>query len=290
MINAKTVTEIKKGNGIDGLLRDITPGRVEDERTVGVIGESKFRDLLDIFEIHLETVPKQKYADRLNSYVLTPSEINTLLQSTSIYETRSMYGWRAGSFLDILIQNSFKAGYNDFTLNIANLPTIHGLTGGLEGKRSRKLALNIEGDVYSHVACNSRHLKLSFFGDVVARHVCDGIKDSTVIAHSHVASYFASDAKNSTFILHGECDSEPGGTLGIGSKRCTFKTTNEQTLSKLIAEVPEFVMTGPQYPTSQYQQLPWSYTRNKIVYIHPDGKEETVKEMNRLWQVKQLFK
>ena len=282
------VSEIKKGNGIDGLLRDITPGRVEDERTVGVIGESRFRDLLDIFEgylgsMHSEPYTKRQYTNRLSSYVLTPLEINALLQSTSLYETNKAYCWQTGRFLEVLIQNSFKAGYNDFTLTVGNFPEMYGLATGLEGKRSRKLVLNIEGDVSSHIAFNSRHLEISFFGDVISWHGCEGIRDSTVIAHGYVASYFGYDAKNSTFILHGE--SEQGGFAGGGSEKCTFKTTNEQTLSNLIADVPEFVMMGPDYP-----EIPWSYTRNKIVYIHPDGKEETVKEMNRLWQVKQLFK
>ena len=250
-------SEIKKGKGINDVVRGITPGRVEDERRVEVVDENEFSELMDkCFKFvdddnYRHLYDPDKLRASLRGYVLTPSQINYFLQATIELESCKGYAHSVCRFMRPLIQNSYDAGHNGFTLNTKDLPLIGSVGWSLKGTEDRLLMLGVEGDAGNILGLGARHACFTLNGN-------------------YVGDNLGSTAFYSTFILNVE---DTGKDSGFVAGDCTFKTPNREVLSKLIDSVSRvdgdiFGKRKPSY--------------NKIIFIHPDGTEETVRNYAKL--------
>ena len=245
----QNLSEIKKGKGIDDVVRGISPGRVEDERLVEVVGERRFADLLERFGAYV-TSWKLDRLPREEDIVLSPSEINELLQATVQYENSEDYLFLGSVFLNHLIKYSYENGNNGFRLDTTNLLPLTKLGNNLHGERGNRLKLVIDGNVGNYLCEGVSYMVLSVKGDVKYRG-CHNMKHSRVTIDGNVGQEFAKEARNSIFMLNGEA----GVCCGEGATGCTFYTTNGMTRERLRV---------------------FAARRNRVVYIRPDGKKEQV--------------
>ena len=241
--------EIKKGKGIDGVIRDITPGRIEDEKKVQVVGGNAFPRIMENFVLCLNS--HVNFVDESTAgEVLTPPQINAFLQMTAVHEDHSNYHQYAGIFVSSLIQRSYDAGNNGFTLNTQNLNDLVCLAGQLKGTGSRPLMLTVEGAVGKECALYASHIDMTIKGDANFG-LPDFSTDSVFTFHGYVSGFVDMVGINYS---------------GIGSRNCTYKTPDIQTLKSLINIVK-----------SEYREENQILnTCNKIVFIRPDGREKTV--------------
>ena len=225
------------------MLRGIVPGRLEEERKLEVVGNTEFSDLMKRYEEFLFHAGNHT-AELIGNVVMTPSEIDQFLQATVQYERHTYYR-ETWHFADRLIQNSYGAGHNDFVIRTHILSEINHLLYYRSKNADRPLRVTIDGPVGHSLAQYTTGLDITVIGDA--------------------GKGLAYQARDSVFTLYGdivEC--------GFSSVNCIFKTPNKRTLKKLIGSVSK---TTLQWLMTEVKHHP---SRNKIIYIRPDGKEKLV--------------
>jgi len=177
--------------------------QLDEVRRVQTVG-TDFSELLRKYEEKLND-PSLHHEDLTE--VLTPSEINSFLQTTQQFGDHKYYFWKTGKILSTLLQSSYNQGYNHFNLETNNLSKISGI-GHLIGKEENHLVLSVQGDV----------------GNVGRR-----IQYSIFTINGVVEGGFGAHALNSTFIFNGP----NRGDLGFGAEDCTFKTPIWDNIQKM---------------------------------------------------------
>ena len=238
-------SEIKKGKGIDDVVRGITPGRVENERLIEQVGPC-FGDIMERMRMFLDDssdmyqqrkggniVECGGYADGL---VLTPSQIEAFLKSTVVYETHNNY--RYGSFfINRLIQNSYGAGNNGFVLVDCEPGFgLYGLPQNLKGEKGRLMKIDHNGRL----------------AEKLTGTLCEHVE---LVIHGRATKYIAQAGRNSTFVFMKGYES----ACGDNSEDCRFMTPHEPTLRKLIEDIPKT------------RNLRGGPSGNSIVFMKSDG-------------------
>ncbi|MBI4980397.1 hypothetical protein HZC30_02445 [Candidatus Woesearchaeota archaeon] len=149
---------MKKGTGIDDLVRDYVPERVEEKpKAISPVGDrltplyQKYRQVLELVEPKYDYYPplsRKRYLDAELSFVtevLTPAEVDGFFQSVALFEDRESYPNIIISFLSKLIQNSYHAGYNNFSLHLDGLKPMRYLCCGLRGTPENPLSVSLFG-------------------------------------------------------------------------------------------------------------------------------------------------
>ncbi len=233
--------EIRKRKGIDSLVSGYTPGKVEEKKETCVVGEC---DYLKLFKKYINTQPLYPYLKLLlsmGSYtervkyideILTPSEICSFVNLIEVHP----HGC-SGLFISRLIQNSYDAGYNDFSLNTQNLKLEY-LGAELCGSKNKKISLSIEGDAGYECGLNAKHIHLTLHGDA--------------------GTYLGHRAVRSIFTIHGLIQRP----FGYASSGCVFRTSNKKTLRELTNKV--------------WTRRDGKSSGTTVALIHPDGMEEVM--------------
>ncbi|MBI4453216.1 hypothetical protein HY636_01080 [Candidatus Woesearchaeota archaeon] len=229
-------------DGLDDLIRGYTARRPDERKEIEVVGEHKFGEVLRKYERCLEMNAEYKLEDPAKAYdyikenvkeVLTPADINAFLQATIIYEDNKWYSRRTGEFISQLIQNSYEAGYNNFILNTTKSIIYLGLE--LKGCPERRISVYIDGD--TGIFCGEKASYSSF------------------IINGNMDGGGCTLANNSAFTINGTIVQN---LFGHNATSCIFKTSNKETLGKLI----------------DYAGID---SKNKYYFIHPDGTEELMR-------------
>ena len=251
----QTTTEIKKGKGIDGLLRGITPGNLETERKVEVVGENNFSELLNFYGMALTAgrPPAALYEIlEINNIqtVLDPASINAVLQATVQYEACQYYPSQTSSVVNELIRRSYAAGNQKFILNTRGLPDMPGLASLLVSVKERQIMLDVYGNVGPLFG------KKSLF--------------SVLNVHGVAGDKLGWAARNTEFSV----TEGLGEQSGFYARDCTFKTPNEEVLEKFVESVAP-VMYCKFNDFLEETNIP---SRNRIIFINSDRTEEVVKD------------
>jgi len=205
-------TEIQTGKGIEGL---VSASQVEEERHI----EASEHDLSQLHKryVQLLDVPMwNHYCFYVPlEFILTPDQINTFLQQTIPYENHPKYPDNTGRFITQLIQNSYIAGMNDFTLNTTALKELHRAVYRIKGPQTKPLKLTIIGNAGALFGFESINLLVNITGN----------SGSALGGHS----------SESTFNIQGLA----GRGCGEMAFHSTFKTPNETSLQQMLKSVPD---------------------------------------------------
>ena len=243
-------TAITKKKGIDSLVSGYTPGKVEEKKEMTVRGENNFHQLYGSFEEFISG-PCSLFADQLSdelnrslSYqILSPSEINTFLSGMIQFENLPFYKMHAAFFISKLIQDSYEAGNNDFTIDATILSEMSHLGSHLKGKEDAPLRTTIRGDGLRYLGANSRYTKIRYEGNADLGFGASA-ENCKFILQGDAGSYFALNASDSIFTIN-------GSIIDVATPHhCTFKTDNKETLERLKEIIP---------------------VHNKIIYIDKEG-------------------
>lgn len=228
--------EIKKGSGsIDDVIRGYAAQspeeRLEEKTTGGNILDGVMRKYEEVLEKEYNTGELDDYLKSITD-ILTPHQINSFLQATISKEQHENYQENTGHFISRLIQNSYNAGHNDFTLNTTNLKPIHLIGFKLKGKSRNKIRITTRGNAGDQWGQQSENCEYNIQGNT---------------------EQIAALSRNCECNIQGNII-EP---CGWGSQHSTYKTNIPETLEKMKRTVPK---------------------GNRIIFIHPDGTEETVRK------------
>jgi hypothetical protein len=250
----QTDTEIRKGkNGIEDVIGSHRGQGIDVEKTAIEL-PPEFEELFSRYEKVLQTGygPAQhsmllefvhEQVSEMVPSVLDPAGIDLFLKASVKYENTEHYTYLTAVVANVLIQNSYNAGHNDFELNLQNMPPMHALGAMLEGKAEKSLRITINGDTEDMCLWAAKHVKAEVTGNA------DCMLGIAV-------SY-------STITIRGKA----GHESGYLAKYSTFKTTDEKTLAVLEKHVPRFT-----------EGTDWGPSSNVVIRIHPDGREEVVKD------------
>ncbi len=234
--------EVKRKKGIDHLVSGYSPGKVEEEKENTIEGSLGLSELqtkycLLMGSLRGEDFVQGKTMPHINEE-LSSSMINAFLLFTTKYEYHRNYESFTGEFVARLLQNSFKAGYNNFSLNIARTPHLRHMNY-FRGDEGNPLCLTINGS--QDLCCGNfvEYIDITFNGRT---NIC------------------AVRARLSTFTFHGMVSG-----VGLSSYCCNFNTTNRLALDRLIHGIPR--KDGKGLPSG-----------NKITLIHENGEKEVVRD------------
>ncbi len=174
---------------------------------------------------------------RFATTILSPEQINALLQRGVTYDKDEIHYCLFMYFTNRMIQNSYNAGHNGFTLNTRSLSKEQSdLCSELVGNQlANPLVIKVEGDGGHTFAYNikSAIVELNGNASACARYAWNSqfkIKGnvSGVFAKNSVNSGFevygnveqcGAESENSVFVVHGDV----GGACGFTSKNSSFE-------------------------------------------------------------------
>ncbi|MBI2669411.1 hypothetical protein HYX14_06230 [Candidatus Woesearchaeota archaeon] len=266
---------IRRGGGLDDVLCGMKPQQPETERHLEPVGEQPFSALLDRYKAFLDD-KENDYSEqeRYNTIayltdILNPEHINAFLQSTVIHGNHEKYKWRTGLFLSRLLQNSYNAGNNDFSLNTTSIEPFCSLGTLLKGTKRKPITLTINGDVGGQCGSMSTHGIYTINGDVgsscgdysinVTYTIIGNVgidcgwmsKHGIYMITGDVGETCGSLSKDGTYTINGNV----GDGCGLESTNGTYKTPHQHIAEKLKQNISK---------------------KNTIIYLTPEGREEVI--------------
>lgn len=175
-------TVIKKSTGLDDLLHHYYPQRHDEPKPLETsYGESDSNPIFELYQQLTGTMPttfldtiaflnnpehltrvKQKIAEIRE--VMPPERIDLMAELFSRLNDGDCLG---GLFVSQLLQNSYNARYNDFTITSTNQSPLSMLAHGLRGRQDRFLKLNLVGPVGDHIGYSCRYVLFSIVTDPI---------------------------------------------------------------------------------------------------------------------------
>ncbi|MBI4453217.1 hypothetical protein HY636_01085 [Candidatus Woesearchaeota archaeon] len=241
-------------DGLDDLIRGYTARKPDERKEIKVVGEHTTQ-IIKVLKEFCEALKLDKgtyylgkfreYLDKTLTDVLTPTDINALFQ-IMLYEAEDepKEKWyndstseRIGLFTAKLIQLSYNDGNNDFVLITKNSPRIIVYIGyNLRGNKERLIKIKIQGDI-ADLCHNSSYCEVDVDGDLLYDRVGENRPNYCIFTFKgKIPDYNDNLVRSSSNI---------------------YKTTNKETLAKLILKVLHD-------------------THSQVVFINPDGIEEAV--------------
>ena len=196
----------------DDFLAGYKPTQLEEVRKVKSINND-FSELLEKYKLALEHNSIWALEQETNN-ILSPVEINSFLQATRQYGDHKDYSWKTGFFLSHLILNSYRVGYNHFTLQTESLPLISGIGENIGGVKANPLSIFVQGNTGFFYGRHARYASFS----------CNGA----------VGEWSGSAAYHSNFRLDGEVRSK----FGERASACVFKTSIRKNIEQLRKSIP----------------------------------------------------
>ncbi|MFH1637249.1 MAG: hypothetical protein ABIB71_02380 [Candidatus Woesearchaeota archaeon] len=148
--------------------------------------------------------------------ILNPDQINDFLQSTVVDAGIKSYAWITGQFISKLIQNSYDAGNNGFSIDTHATGPLDILGEKLSGRPDERIKLQVEGNVGD------------LFGSM-AKHLCSTVNGNT-------GNFCASYVKDSEIEVNGRF----GHGLGLCSNMSVFKTQRKENLGLLGKDISKY--------------------------------------------------
>ena len=266
-------------------------------------------------ELLVQTDVQYKHRSKAEELgVLTPDEIKLFFEVASHYQDDPDFDPLFAAQLTRLLYDSFKEGHNGFELSGDCLTRpINGMFWGLQSVtgEDRRMSLKYNGD--GHGFNSLERVDVHLYGDVGSSFGRFS-KKSTFHIEGHADFYLGHGTQNCEFVVEGNvahsCGTDSmsgkyvlkqtvGPRIGQNShnssyeiqgdylvnkeqseyqKRimgnCEFSTSSRKSLKALIKDIPAFLEGS----FSFIKEVRGRPSKNKIIYLHSDGREEMVKD------------
>jgi hypothetical protein len=131
--------------------------------------------------------------------ILTPLQIETLFTRLSDYQAIAADRYDLiGLYISSIIQYSYNAGYNNFSLHTGDVP-LKNILEYLDGKESDPIVVGIVGNVAGWSGSSSKNLSLTLFG---SSQECFAMWSSSCEYHVEDQIFPAWSTENCTFKTH----------------------------------------------------------------------------------------
>jgi hypothetical protein len=214
-----------KRNSEDSLdsLFGYTADDVEHKREVQATLNLKLQEIFEHYKDHV-SFPRASFTKAEIPFILTPEEINTLIQMTLGHLDIQEHQNYTGCYLSRLIQNSYDNGENNFVFE--DVYEISKFGHCLRGKKSNPITLNVLGGLADYSFQNLSHVNVKvngnvgnlfgeysinltalIFGDVLDNCLYGG-DNSTIFVDGNVESGFVFLCRNSFAAITKSCATE----------------------------------------------------------------------------------
>jgi len=195
----------------------------------------------------------EKTLKNLEYEALNPTQIDIILQR--IMKKLEEEHWPIADFLSKIIQKSYDAGYNNFTLTTKKTQidflaselkgkqenplqiTIQGNTGDLCGEELYECTFNIQGNTGYELGAKSENCTYNITGNTQRRCGIFSTNCKYNIA-GNTEELCGQSSENCTYNITGNT----GDRCGHTSENCTFTTPNEKTYKKILKDVKNYAM------------------------------------------------
>jgi hypothetical protein len=218
---------MKKGNGIDGLVSDITPGEVEEQQEVHVQGDNP---LAEVMEKYQNRTTDDDFDYLTLTEVLTPDQINLFIEATKVYEDNPGYTFITSEFANKLIQNSYNVGHNNFSVTLQD-HVLSDMGCYLTGKPDKPLTVIINGNIIDSIR-HSQYVSITINGDLIATDSLQDVSNASIAIHGDTIYAHFKDLENVELTFDGEAPSTYQAAAP-NVKKCTFKATCKEEVEKL---------------------------------------------------------
>ncbi len=254
---------VAKKKAIDGFVDAYSPNKVEEEKNP-VVYESEFSEIFGKYQIagkkyNLELA--QEIHDFIRednevTEVYTPGEISEIflfLQKVLQHENNYV-----GVFVSKLIQNSYLAGNNNFSLQA--ISEVFGVGACVKGMDGDVISISVMGEALSGIGS---HCSFASFDISEGRNLAAwSAQDSSFSFKSDAGQGVGFEARRCEFMFQGSVDR----LIGMGAESCTFKTTRKDTLEELLQWVSFDKLESP--------------SGNRIYFVR-NGKQKLIRDYRR---------
>src|SRR3989344_3998270 len=266
-----TSTPIKKGNNdLGDLVRDMNVPAPERERRVRIEGDAWLEETLQKYEssFDLKKTYKEISYDVMSQSlpVLTSEQINQFIEATIEYEEHENYLDRTGLFATALIQTAYNAGFNDFVLEPKGTQPLNWIGVWLEGTQNNPIRLTNNAQTGKNCGALTKHSTITNnaqTGDYCGHEA----EHSTITNNAQTGDYCGYRAEHSTITNNAKTEDN----CGLRAEHSTFKTNNPETLKEILRDISNLKI-------NLYLECTDTHSGNKIIFIHPDGTEEVIKD------------
>lgn len=282
----------KKGSGLDDLFKDYAPQQLEENKKIIVTGANHLAPLVEKYEQATYVLGKNGRIEECKSYlekevkeVITPSEISALfsiigMNTIDLYDpkTRPPTNAQLALFTNHLIQNSYNAGHNHFSLPIVGYSGWQGIFdrigNDLRGKRKRPLELVIEGDILYEFSSRAKYLHCTIRGSAISTTCAEKSVGVAIDIAGDFSGSLGICSLLSSFTVHGDIDL----SLVNGAKLSAFHFLGGHRMNLISDEW--FNTRGCSYTIACQELLDKLLPRiplgNKIVHAPSGGLPETL--------------
>jgi len=248
--------------------------------------------------------------------VLNSRQINQFIEATIEYEDRKQYLGYTGIFVSTLIQIAYNAGHNDFIFEPKGTQPLELFGTNLKGTEENPIRLTINAQTGDYCGAHTEHSIIT--NNAQTRNKCGafakhsaitnnantedgcgwraeyviitnnaqtkdycgyGIRYSKITNNAQTGDNCGALAEYSTITNNAQTrdncawkakhsiimnNAQIGKLCGGRANNSTFKTNNQETLRNMLINIPRRVDNAS--------------SRNKIIFIHPDGTEEVIKD------------
>jgi formylmethanofuran dehydrogenase subunit C len=187
------------GSSIDQLF-GYDASDVENTSTIEVT--SGVAELIEDYKVYsyLSEQDKNKYPIKT---VLSPGEINRFLQATRPYKEIRSSTLRTGSYINALIENSYNEGYNDFYLNLVDLPFVTSILKNISADEKNPIKIKIDGGS-GHAFCNNaKNINAIINGNIYANS-CLEAKNLNLLINGTIYNGFGEKSENMSLCVKGD--------------------------------------------------------------------------------------
>ncbi|MFH1065625.1 MAG: hypothetical protein V1734_03935 [Nanoarchaeota archaeon] len=121
------------------------PEELKDKAENAISHGKKANEILKKY-MRLSSMPEWDYATEEKELALKPNEITEFFEKSKVYKANKMYAGAVSDFTTRLVKESYKKGGNGFVLDANGINGLEDLCNGVEGKKKRKLSIEIKGE------------------------------------------------------------------------------------------------------------------------------------------------
>lgn len=132
------------------------PEELRNKAENAISCRKKANELLKKY-MRLSSMPEWDYATEEKELALKPEEITEFFEKSKSYKAHKLYASALSDFTTRLVKESYKKGGNGFLLDANGISGLEDLCNDVEGKKKRKMRIEIKGYAGEGCCSTSQH-------------------------------------------------------------------------------------------------------------------------------------
>ena len=240
---------IKKGTEDNNVFSGYSGSdKTEEKRSVEVLSSGNLEKAIESLDYLMENNYKTLGVSiNYDDLILTPIEISTLVGISHSHKENPFFNNNFSEFFNRLIKVSYKAGNNNFNLDLTETPFICEIVKNFKAEKERPLKLNIIGELGSRSCKYSSNIDLNVIG-VVGYDFGKYSIDINLTVEGKVKNNFGNSSKGLIVKVNGSVGTNFGEkskhltTVIKGSVDAGFGFESSDMIASIYGNIPSFIL------------------------------------------------